>query len=72
VFIGPGSWVTPGVLQMEGWGRWNPLLEVLMWPSLPSLVVEKKVHWVKLVKIIDSLKEKAYLMVLNKLMPPTY
>jgi hypothetical protein len=45
---------------------------VLMWPSLPSLVVEKKVHWVKLVKIIDSLKEKAYLMVLNKLMPPTY
>jgi hypothetical protein len=57
---------------MEGWGRWNLLLEVLMWTSLPPPVVEKKVHWVKLAKIIDPLKEKAYLMVLNKLMPPTY
>jgi hypothetical protein len=53
-------------------GRWNPLLEVLTWmfPSPP--IVEKEVPWVKLVRTIDPLKEKAPLMALHNKIPIKY
>lgn len=65
-------WSSSRPLSMEGWRDVEPPLDMLMWPSSYSQVVEKKVPWVKLVGIIDLLKEKISPIVLNKLMSQTF
>ena len=53
----------------RGVGGWNPPLEVLMWMSLSTPIVEKEVPRVKLVCTVDLLKEKAPLMGLHNKIP---
>lgn len=55
-----------------GLWRFNPMFETLAWPYPSSQVVEKEVPWLKLVRTIHPLKEKAHLMALKKLMARTY
>ena len=56
----------------EGLRGWNPPLEVLMWMSPSTPIVEKEVPRVKLVCIVDLMKEKAPLMGLHNKIPTKY
>ena len=55
-----------------GLGGWDSTLEVLTWMSPSKPIVEKEVPRIKLVCIIDPLKEKAPLMVLHNEIPTKY
>ena len=55
-----------------GLGGWNPPLEVLTWMSPSKLIVENEVPRIKLVCIVDPLKEKVSLMVLHNEIPTKY
>ena len=53
-------------------GGWNPPLEVLMWMSPSTPIIEKEVPTVKVVYTVDPLKEKAPLMGLHNKIPTKY